>query len=92
MTVTEALWKEKAVVASNVGGIPLQITDGQSGYLVAPEDKKGFVDRVVEIMKNEKLAKKLGENGREKVRKKFLITRALIDYLDILNTQLRNNY
>jgi trehalose synthase len=82
MTVTEALWKEKPVVASDVGGIPLQIRNGDSGFLVDPDDTAGFVARVVEILDHPDLAKKLGKRGRETVREKFLITRLLSDHLE----------
>ena len=85
LTVTEALWKEKPVVASDVGGIPLQIQNGENGFLVNPDDVDGFADKVVEILKNPGLAKELGKKGKETVREKFLITRVLSDYLDLLN-------
>lgn len=85
LTVTEGLWKEKPVVASNVGGIPLQITDGENGFLVDPYDFDGFAERIVELLKNPSLAKEMGKKGKETVRKKFLMTRTLSDYLDLLN-------
>ncbi len=84
LTVAEALWKEKPVVASNVGGIPLQIKDEENGFLVEPHNIKGFADRVIEIFKNPKLARQLGKKGRESVAKKFLITRLLWDYLELI--------
>lgn len=84
LAVTEALWKGTPVVASNVGGIPLQIKDGESGFLLEPRDTKGFADRTIKLLKNPDLAEKMGTNARETVRKRFLITRLLIDYLDLL--------
>jgi len=89
LTVTEALWKETPVVASNVGGIPLQIEDGENGFLVDPYDKKGFADRIIEILKHPDLAKEVGKRGREVVKKNFLITRILTDYLDLMNDLLK---
>ncbi len=86
LTVTEALWKETPVVTTNVGGIPLQIQDGVNGYLLEPNDIDGFTDRIVEILKNPSLAKELGKKGKETVKEKFLITRILTDYLDLLNS------
>ena len=85
LTVTEALWKEKPVVASNVGGIPLQMADGETGYLIDPTDIKTGAARVISILGNPEEAKRLGTNGREMVLKKFLITRHLYDDLKMLN-------
>ena len=85
LTVTEALWKEKPVVASNVGGIPLQMVDGETGYLIDPTDIKTGAARVISILGNPEEAKRLGTNGREMVLKKFLITRHLYDDLKMLN-------
>ncbi|MBP7050119.1 MAG: glycosyltransferase [Phycisphaerae bacterium] len=89
LAVTEALWKGTPVVASNVGGIPSQIEDGKSGYLLEPTDTEGFADRIVHLLKNPKEGRELGRVGRETVREKFLITRLLDDYLDMLNTIMR---
>jgi len=86
LCVTEALWKGTPVVASNVGGIPYQIEDGQSGFLVEPTDTEGFAERIIHILKNSDEAKAVGEKAREKVRREFLITRLLSDYLDMLNS------
>jgi trehalose synthase len=85
LSVTEALWKETPVVASNVGGIPLQIVDGESGFLLEPQDIEGFADRIVHILNNPDHAKDIGQKAREKVRKEFLITRLLSDHLDMYN-------
>jgi trehalose synthase len=85
LTVTEALLKEKPVIASKVGGITLQITDGKTGFLVDPDDKEGFAKRIMEVLKNPSLAKALGERASASVKEKFLITRLLADYLDLLN-------
>ena len=85
LTVTEALWKETPVVASNVGGIPLQMMDGETGYLIDPYDIKTGAARIISLLQNPVEAKRLGANGRELVRKKFLITRHLADDLKLLN-------
>jgi len=86
LCVTEALWKGTPVVASNVGGIPSQIEDGENGFLLAPDDTNGFAERIIHILKNPNEAKGLGENAKETVRQKFLITRLLSDYLYMLNS------
>jgi len=84
LTVTEALWKGKPVVASRVGGIPLQIADGTNGFLVDPRDTEGFAERIVRVLRDPELAHHLGEEGRRTVRERFLITRLMLDYLDLL--------
>lgn len=89
LAVTEALWKGKPVVASNVGGIPIQIEDGANGYLLEPKDLDGFAERIVHLLKNPKESKHLGQQAKETVRQKFLITRLLSDYLDMLNSIMR---
>jgi len=85
LAVTEALWKETPVVASRVGGIPVQIEDGKNGYLLEPRDTEGFADRIIHLLKNPREREHLGRQGRETVRQKFLITRLLSDYLWMLN-------
>ena len=85
LTVTEALWKGAAVVASRVGGIPLQITDGVSGYLLDPHDVDGFAERIIFLLQNESKAKEFGLEGKEHVRKNFLMTRLLLDYMNLMN-------
>ena len=85
LSVTEALWKVKPVVASNVGGIPIQIKDGRNGFLVEPHDAEKFAEKIIEILQEPELAKEMGENGKEMVKEKFLITRLISDHFDILN-------
>jgi trehalose synthase len=79
LTVAEALWKSKPVVASNVGGIPLQIKHKYSGLLCHSIDGAAFA--LKQLLNNPKYAKKLGENGREHIKNNFLITRHLRDYV-----------
>jgi trehalose synthase len=86
LAVTEALWKQTPVVASNVGGIPIQIKDGKNGFLLEPKDNEGFADRIIHLLKNPKENKNLGRKARETVKAKFLITRLLSDYLYMLNS------
>ena len=73
------------MVATNVGGIPIQIRDGEEGFLVEPHEKGEFAERIIEILKNPSLAKEMGDKGKERVRNNFLITRLLSDYLDLFN-------
>jgi trehalose synthase len=79
LTVAEALWKGKPVIAGAVGGIPLQITHKQSGILVHSAD--GAAHWLKQLLNETEYAKKLGESGREHIRQNFLITRHIRDYL-----------
>jgi len=79
LTVAEALWKAKPVVASNVGGIPLQIKHKYSGLLCYSIDGASFA--IKQFLANPGYAKKLGENGREHIRNNFLITRHIREYM-----------
>lgn len=83
LTVSETLWKETPVVGSDTGGIPTQIEDGENGYLVDPEDYDEVAEKVMKILSSETLQEKMGRKGRERVRKNFLITRHIEDWLDI---------
>ena len=89
LCVTEALWKGTPVVASNVGGIPSQIKDGENGFLLAPKDTEGFADRIIHLLKNPDEGKAIGQKAKETVRQKFLITRLLSDYLYMLNSIIK---
>lgn len=83
LTVSEALWKESPVVGSNIGGIPSQIVDGDTGYLVDPRNYDKVAKRVMDILSSETLRERMGRKGREQVRKKFLVTRHIDDWLDL---------
>jgi trehalose synthase len=79
LTVSEALWKAKPVVASNVGGIPLQIKHKYSGLLCHSIEGASFA--IKQLLSSPGYAKRLGENGREHIKNNFLITRHLRDYM-----------
>ncbi len=79
LTVSEALWKAKPVVASNVGGIPLQIKDKYSGLLCYSPEGAAFA--LKQLLSSPGYARKIGENGREHIRNNFLITRHLREYM-----------
>ena len=81
LVVSEALWKGRPVVAGNVGGIPLQIINGETGFLVnTPEE---CVDKLLFLLHHRKEADRMGATGVEFVRDHFLTTRYLRDYLAI---------
>jgi trehalose synthase len=79
LTVSEAMWKGKPVIGGAVGGIPLQIVHGVTGFLV--HSTEGAVFRIRQFLNNPEMAKRMGERGKEHVRKHFLITRQVRDYL-----------
>jgi trehalose synthase len=81
LTVSEAMWKEKPVLGSAVGGIPIQIMHGITGFLVHSPEGAAF--RVRQLLNNPDMAKRMGELGKEYVRTNFLITRQIRDYLSI---------
>ena len=82
LTVTEALWKARATIGSDVGGIPLQIVDGEDGYLVSSPEEAAR--RSIEVLSDPDLAKRLGRAGKERVRSRFLTPRLLRDWLHLL--------
>ncbi|OGW75050.1 MAG: glycosyl transferase family 1 [Omnitrophica bacterium RBG_13_46_9] len=79
ITITEALWKERPVIASAVGGIPLQISHRYSGLLC--HTVGGAALGIRELLNNPEYAKRLAANGKEHVRRNFLSTRHLRDYM-----------
>ncbi|HVD40775.1 MAG TPA: glycosyltransferase [Solirubrobacterales bacterium] len=81
LTVTEALWKGRPTVAGNVGGIPLQIEDGVSGFLV--DSPSECAQRCLEILRDPGLGKQLGREGKEHARRRFLTPRLLRDWLQL---------
>lgn len=84
LTVAEAMWKGTPVIGGAVGGIRYQIQDGVNGFLVSsiPET----AGRIVQLVRDESLRARLGEAAKETVRRKFLLTRLLEQYLDLLNS------
>lgn len=79
LTVTEALWKKKPVIAAAVGGIPLQVIHKLTGVLA--HSVEGTAYQIRFLLSNPSIAKRLGENGHEHVRENFLITSNLKRYL-----------
>jgi trehalose synthase len=84
LVVTEGLWKGKPVIGGNVGGIPLQIIDGETGFLV--DSIESCAEKAILLLQDPELSRRMGEAGREHVRTNYLITRHLRDYLQLFNT------
>ena len=85
LTVSEAIWKARPMVAGNVGGIPLQIKDGESGYLV--ETVEECAERIGGILRDPGLGIDLGKRGKEHVRAHFLMPRLVRDWLRIFGQE-----
>ncbi len=86
LTVAEAMWKARPVVASRTGGIRDQVVNGESGVLVDdPRDLVAFATAVDGLLRDPDRAARLGEGARERVRERFLGTRHLIQYLELLD-------
>jgi trehalose synthase len=79
LVITEALWKAKPVIAANVGAIPLQLRDGDTGYFYETPHKTG--QRVINLLKNRKAAEALGQRGKDYVGEHFLLPDRIADYL-----------
>jgi trehalose synthase len=84
LTVSEAMWKGRPVVAGAVGGIQDQIEDGESGYLVDPHDLDAFGKRVAAMLADPPTAERIGGAAQARVRDHFLGPRHLEQWLDLL--------
>jgi trehalose synthase len=93
LTVSEAMWKARPVVASRIGGIQDQIVHGDSGLLLDdPRDLAAYGAAVTELLNEPARADAIGERARERVRERFLNARSLLDYLDLMRTVVRARY
>lgn len=85
LTVAEALWKGTPVVAGGVGGIPLQLSDGEGSFLVDPTDRDECAARIVYLLENPEEAAEIAHRGKEHIRQDFLVTRLLGHELAIMD-------
>lgn len=84
LTVAEAMWKGTPTIGSNVGGIPAQIEDGETGYLVNPKNHEEVAKKILDVLTSDsEKIEEMGHKAREKVRKNFLITRQIEKWLDL---------
>jgi trehalose synthase len=89
LTVSEAMWKGRPVVASRIGGIETQILHDETGLLLDdPRDLKAYGDAVTALLLDPARAARMGERARERVRDEFTSPRSLLDYLSILRRLL----
>ena len=84
LTVAEAMWKGRPVVAADVGGIRDQIVHDESGLLVDPTDLETFGRAVTELLEDRERAERLGRAARDRIREEFLPTRHLRQYAELL--------
>jgi trehalose synthase len=85
LTVSEAMWKAKPVVASRLGGIQDQITDGESGVLIDdPRDLEAFAAAIRNLIDDPNRARRLGEDARQRVRDRFLAVGRLTEYVELV--------
>lgn len=85
LTVAEAMWKARPVVASKIGGIQDQIVDGENGLLIPdPKDLEAYGKSLVQLLDDPDGAARMGKNAQERVRDEFLGARHLIQYVDLI--------
>jgi trehalose synthase len=87
LTVTEAMWKARPVIASAIGGIQDQIQDGVHGLLLDdPHDLVAYGDALERVLHDPEYAGKLGQAARERVMDQYLGDRHLIQYVDLFDS------
>ncbi len=87
LTVTEAMWKGKAVIGGQTKGIALQIKNGQNGFLVNSPEKAA--QYLVRLLKDKKMREKIGQAAHQSVKSKFLLSRLVLDHLKIYSQVLK---
>ncbi len=88
LTVAEAMWKGRPIVASAIGGIREQVEDGRTGFLVEPRDLRAFGERVSELLGDPHRAERMGAAAQTRVRELFLGPRHLGQYVELLESVL----
>jgi trehalose synthase len=88
LTATEAMWKGTPVIAGDVGGLRIQIVDGESGYLV--QTPAEAAERTVHLLEHPELRKRMGKNAHQTVRENFLLTTHLWNHLELYQKLIRS--
>jgi trehalose synthase len=92
LTVAEAMWKSRPVVASRIGGIQDQIEDGRSGVLLDdPEDLEAYGKALLELLEDPARAREMGERAHDRVRGRFLGSQSLLEYLAVVRHVLEGD-
>lgn len=89
LTVAEAMYKGTPVVASRVGGIPLQIKNGADGFLCDPKQEHDFADHIVRLLEDSRLRERMGKLAHEKISRSFLITTLVERWIELFKTSLK---
>ncbi len=84
LTVSEAMWKKTPVIGTMAGGIPLQIKNGKTGFIIRSEPEG--VKQAIKLLEDSKLRAKIGSQAHEYVKQNFLITRQLHDYINAISS------
>jgi trehalose synthase len=84
LTVAEGMWKDRPVIGGRCGGITLQIDDGINGFLIDTVDEAA--ERTIELLKDPERADAMGAAGKERVRREFISTRELEDWLRVFTS------
>jgi trehalose synthase len=89
LTVAEAMWKGRPVVASRIGGIETQIVHGETGLLLDDaRDLRAFGAAITGLLDDRAGAEDMGRRARERVRDEFTSPRSLLDYLSLIRKLL----
>jgi trehalose synthase len=92
LTVAEAMWKARPVVASRIGGIQEQIVQGENGILLDdPQDLEAYGAAVASLLDDPERAETMGQRARERVRDEFISLRSLIDYFAVIRNLVRSH-
>jgi len=89
LVITEALWKAKPVIAANVGAIPLQIREGDTGYFYETPQKTAR--RMINLLKNPKAAEAFGLKAKDYVGEHFLLPDRIADYLNTMDMAMNSD-
>ena len=88
VALLEAMSAGVAVIASNVGGNPEIVVNGETGYLVPPERSEELASRIIALVSNQELTRLLGDRGKERVSQEFTTARMLEQYQDLYDSCL----
>ena len=88
LVVTEALWQGTPVIGSRIGGIPKQVIDQQTGFIVEPKEHEKIAQHMQKILEDKNLRDTLSQNGREHVSRNFLLPRMVAKKLSLMRYYL----